>query len=77
MRIDDSNRLSYIQTGYSQRRSESVERTASTSDAHSADTSRAERLEKLKKMMSEGRSIDAGKLADKLLDSGIFFDERA
>jgi anti-sigma28 factor (negative regulator of flagellin synthesis) len=43
----------------------------------SDDVSRVERIEQLKQMFQAGKPIDVNKLADKLIESGIFFDEKA
>jgi Anti-sigma-28 factor, FlgM len=46
------------------------------SAAPSDDVSRADRIEKLKQMFSAGKPIDVNKLADKLIESGMLFDDK-
>lgn len=80
MRIDDSKRVPYEPLKTQQRAESTTSPTpvATPSDVKTeADVTRADRIEKLKEMFQADRPIDVNKLADKLLESGIFFNEKA
>jgi anti-sigma28 factor (negative regulator of flagellin synthesis) len=77
MRIEDTKRISYDTVKPGKRDDGTSVQATSQSSTGEPDVSRAERIEKLKNMFSEGRPIDVNKLADKLVQSGIFFNDKA
>jgi hypothetical protein len=79
VRIDDIKRPGFDPLGFPKRadRAPAPKADDKASVIASDDASRAERIEQLKQMFSAGKPIDVNKLADKLIESGIFFDEKA
>jgi hypothetical protein len=79
MRIDDIKRPGLDPLGFPKRADRGLAPKADDKAPAIAsdDASRAERIEQLKQMFSAGKPIDVNKLADKLIESGIFFDEKA
>lgn len=82
MRIDDVRPVPPNQPAGINRRAALAGKPGSAAESvavgNSQDTSqRAERIDALKKMFSTGQPIDVNKLADKLVESGIFFNEKA
>lgn len=88
MRIDDSNSLQYGQLNQLKRLQSKAEQGSAKGTAASGSSagegaqasggsSRADRIEQLKQAYSQGNSVDIGKLADKLMQTGVFFDEKA
>lgn len=77
MRIEDTKRIPY-EPAKPVKQEDAVSVPSSPNlVASNPDVSRTDRIEKLKQMFSEGRPIDVNKLADKLMESGIFFNEKA
>lgn len=50
---------------------------AVTPDAPVPTETRAERVARVRELVASGKPVDLAKLADTLLGTGIFFDERA
>ncbi|MDB5084332.1 MAG: hypothetical protein JWN30_1218 [Bacilli bacterium] len=74
MKINDANRYPLYNLNPVTKLTAAQQNKSEKSTAN-VDTSRQDRLEQLKNRYAQGAPIDAGKLADKLLGSGMF-DER-
>lgn len=74
VRIDDVRKVPYNQPSDNNRPTAPAGKTKSTSAAEPAPDGmqRADRIDALKQMFSTGQPIDVNKLADKLVESGIF-----
>lgn len=53
------------------------ETSSQASSTQSSSDARQTRLDQLKLQMSQGKPIDAAKLADSMIQSGVFVDEQA
>jgi len=70
--------IQYDRTAASKRAVTSQNSQQSTSAANPNEgPSRADRLDKLKQSFSQGKPVDLGKLADKMLGVGNLFNEKA
>jgi|GEM_PF-6563934 len=85
MRIDDSglSKIDVTRNSNSSSVKSSKDKSSSQSvqqppdDGFSQGTTRSQRIEQLKAMFQAGQPIDVQKLADKLVESGIFSNTKA
>lgn len=78
MRIDNYGRPQFDPQSNPVKRPEPAKKTSSQTEKTSDNTqSRAQRIENLKQQFAAGKPIDVNQLANKLVESGIFFDEKA
>lgn len=80
MRIDDYKRIAYDPTASQIKRPDAVAKPSTDTNAQQANNdaqTRAERIASLKQQFASGQPIDVNKLASKLVESGILFDEKA
>ncbi|MCL6442176.1 MAG: hypothetical protein K6T83_01710 [Alicyclobacillus sp.] len=78
MRIDDANRVGYENYDRLKPASQSANPAKTQTNKNEAlSTSRADKLAQLKQAFQSNRPIDVNQLAETLLKTGIFFDEKA
>jgi anti-sigma28 factor (negative regulator of flagellin synthesis) len=80
MRIDDLNRYTFNPANPADRLRVANQTAAAQPNPPAEETRRpseSERIAKLKEAIRSGQAPDLQKLADTLLNTGIFFDERA
>lgn len=81
MRIDNSKLKPYdstriVQTERADASAKTGQRSNASDPAAASEPTRSDRIEQLKQMFQEGRPINVSQLAQKLLESGIFYDQK-